>query len=341
MSKHKERILVVDDDQLIQNMLKVYLEIHGYEIEVVASGDAAVELFEEKRGQHGFDLMIIDQVMPGLDGLTAFQKIQKIDNCLAAVMLTGYPTINLAIRFIQLGGTNVLSKPFDPQSGILVVAIQEALNYKRIKNAQSAVIKDDHAEPLVFLDEDSQSKMKVPQIATDNSVWKVLIIDDDEAAHQATRLALDTFLFDGRVLLLYSAYSVDEAKSWLNDNSDVALVIVDANMETEFAGFDVIQHIREVMGNRLVRIIFRTDQLGDLPEQKVVLEQEIDGFLTKQDVSSQRLTVMVTTILRAYRDLLIPERQRQQMITELEVANHVKDDLQRRIELLEQQLSAR
>lgn len=336
MSNSKERILIVDDDKLIRNILRVYLEEHNYDVEEAISGDAAVAIFKQRGLQHKFDLIILDQVMPGLDGLSTFQEIQKVDSHLPAVILTGYPTINLAIRFIQLGGINIVSKPFDPQSEVLVTTLREAINYAHIQLAQAAADQEESNEPLIFLDEGSETEHS---ITYNETAWKVLIIDDDEAVHRSTKLSLDKFVFDGKTLEIHSTYSASEAKDWLNLNQDVALVIVDSTMETVFAGFDVIKHIRKTMGNRITRIIFRTEQAGELPEQKVVIDQEIDGFLTKHDISNQGLTVMVTTILRAYRDLLIPERQRQEKIIELEVASKIQTDLQARISELESQLA--
>ncbi|MCF6282636.1 MAG: response regulator [Candidatus Polarisedimenticolaceae bacterium] len=336
MSKKRERILIVDDDKLIRNILRVYLEEHDYDVEEAISGDAAVAIIKQHGQQHNFDLIILDQVMPGLDGLSTFQEVQKIDAKLPAIILTGYPTINLAIRFIQLGGINIVSKPFDPQSEVLVTTLREAINYAHIQLAQAAADQEESNEPFIFLDEGSETESN---ITYDETTWKVLIIDDDEAVHRSTKLSLDKFIFDGKTLEIHSTYSASEAKEWLNHHQDVALVIVDSTMETVFAGFDVIKHIRKTMGNRLIRIIFRTEQAGELPEQKVVIDQEIDGFLTKHDISTQGLTVMVTTILRAYRDLLIPERQRQEKIVELKVSNQIQKELQARIDELENQLT--
>jgi CheY-like chemotaxis protein len=338
MNKPQERVLIVDDEKLSRVVVRAYLEERHYIVEEAASGEAAIEILTARGLQHGFDLIILDQIMTGIDGLTTFQKIQKIDKHLPAIMLTGYPSINLAIRFIQLGGTNIVSKPWDPHSGVFATIIHEALNYSHIQEAQAAANQASSNEPLLFIDDSNEDEQL---ITYDDTCWKVLVIDDDENIHRSTRLALDKFLFDGKPLLINSTYSASEAKEWLNHNQNVALVIVDSTLETVFAGFDIIRHIRETMGNRLIRIIFRTDHTGDLPEQKVVLDQEIDGFLTKDDITSQRLTVMVTTILRSYRDLLIPERQRQEKIAELKIASQIQQDLQQRIAELEQQIIAK
>jgi len=331
MSENPKNILIVDDDENIRNLLKIYLEAHEYTFEEAGSGESAVEIFTERQLQHGFDLVIFDQVMLGMDGVTTFSEIQKVDGRLPAIMLTAFPTINLAIRFIQLGGINFLTKPFDPMSGVLSTVIFEAMNYKRIMRDQvTAEMKKSKCENIVFQDESHVSE--VLQFRYDFASWKVLIVDDDEAIHAATRLVLEKFVFDGRAMEFHSAYSANEAITWLDANPAVALVLVDTVIETEFAGFDVIKHIRNTMGNRLIRIILRIEHAGELPEQKVVLDHDIDGFLPKEDISIQRFTIMVTTVFRAYRDLLVIEKQRQDSVEQLRLAHC-------RIAELESQLS--
>ncbi|MEE8483088.1 MAG: response regulator [Nitrospinota bacterium] len=180
MAERTKRILIIDDDKDIRALLRVYIEKRGYETEEAESGNEAIAIFKEKGVEHGFDLVITDQVMPGIDGLTTFQEIQKVDGRLAAIMLTGFPTINLTIRFIQQGGINFLTKPFDTRSEVLAVIIKEAINYKRIKRAQTETVREVSSEPLVFVDDDE--KTKAPPISYNASPWKVLIADDDEAA---------------------------------------------------------------------------------------------------------------------------------------------------------------
>ncbi len=337
MPTNKKRALIVDDNKAVLALLKAYLNKRDYEVEEAESGETAVDIFKERGLNHGFDIIIIDHIMPGIDGLTAFKEIQKTDSRLPAIMLTGFSSINLAVRFIQQGGINFLTKPFDSNSELLALAIGEALNYKRITRAQVSAVQESSSELLTFRDENAETEAS--QAPCKLSPWKMLIIDDDEAIHGSTRLLLEKFVFDGRLLEFYSVYSAGEAKSWLDDNPDVALVLVDTVMETEFAGFDVIKHIRKTMGNSLIRIILRAERYGELPVQKVVLDYEIDGYLAKQDVSIQRLIIMVTTAIRAYRDLMIIEKERQETVIELEAAHHEKENLETRIKKLEYRLS--
>ncbi|EGA66700.1 response regulator, partial [Vibrio brasiliensis] len=106
------------------------------------------------------------------------------------------------------------------------------------------------------------------------SVWKVLLVDDDEQMHQITRLALSGFSFEGRKLELISAYSGIEAREICLQHTDLALALVDVVMESEHAGLELVKYIREELNNSLVRIVLRTGQAGQAPEDRVIREYE-------------------------------------------------------------------
>jgi len=74
---------------------------------------------------------------------------------------------------------------------------------------------------------------------TDLPPWKILVVDDEEGIHAATRLALSRTTFRGRKLKFISAYSGAEALQVLQEQDDIALVLLDVVMETETAGLDV------------------------------------------------------------------------------------------------------
>ncbi|MBF4227929.1 phosphodiesterase, partial [Vibrio anguillarum] len=95
---------------------------------------------------------------------------------------------------------------------------------------------------------------------------------DDEQMHQITRLALRGFSFQGRPLELLSAMSGLEAREVLNTQPDIALALVDVVMETEHAGLDLVRHIREECKNRIIRLVLRTGQAGQAPEDTVIQE---------------------------------------------------------------------
>ncbi|MBF0463343.1 MAG: hypothetical protein HQL87_18430 [Magnetococcales bacterium] len=134
--------------------------------------------------------------------------------------------------------------------------------------------------------------------------WKILVVDDDEQVHILTKEVLRDFIFEGRPLLLLSGYSGQEAKSLLKTHHhDTALLLLDVIMETSHAGLDVVKFIREELGNHHLRILLRTGQAGQFPEEKIFEEYDINNFLDKTDLTSRRLKMAIKVALRTSRDI--------------------------------------
>lgn len=156
--------------------------------------------------------------------------------------------------------------------------------------------------------------------------WKVLIVDDEEEIHVVTRLALHDFSFGGRNLEFMSAYSGAEARQLIHDNPDVAIILLDVVMETDSAGLDVAQYIRQELGNHFVRIILRTGQPGLAPERRVLKVYDINDYRAKTELTQDRLFSVIYTALSSYRDLVSLARSRHQLIglvNEIEQLSHL------------------
>ncbi len=162
-------------------------------------------------------------------------------------------------------------------------------------------------DELVFAPETpSHGEVAEPSLAP----WRVLVVDDEPDVHRITARVLGDYRFRGRGLSLISAYSAAEARQRLAEIDDIAVIIVDVVMETERAGLDLVRHIRNERGDRLVRIVLRTGQPGSAPERDVILAYDIDDYREKSELTAPRLFTMITTALRAYEDLTTIERGR-------------------------------
>ncbi|MET0320366.1 MAG: DUF3369 domain-containing protein [Duganella sp.] len=140
--------------------------------------------------------------------------------------------------------------------------------------------------------------------------WRVLIVDDDVDVHAVTRLALRNVSFKDRELELFSAYSGREAFDILRDTPDIALVLLDVVMETDDAGLILARRIREELHNHIVRVVLRTGQPGQAPEQRVIIEYDINDYKAKTELTTQKLFTTVISSLRAYESLNMLERSR-------------------------------
>ena len=149
-------------------------------------------------------------------------------------------------------------------------------------------------------------------IATDG-YWTVLIVDDDPQVHIITKLALQRFSFMERTLRFLSAYSAKEAKAMIRAHPETAVILLDVVMETNNAGLDVAHFIREELGNQAVRLVLRTGQPGDAPEESVIFDYDINDYRTKTELTRQRLYTTILVSLRTYLHVSTIERQRSEL----------------------------
>ncbi len=140
--------------------------------------------------------------------------------------------------------------------------------------------------------------------------WLVLVVDDEPEVHAVTRLALSRLRYRGRALKLLSCLSAEEAAGVLRETSDIAIVLLDVVMETDDAGLRLVRTIREEIGNHAVRIILRTGQPGQAPEEDIVLAYDINDYKSKTELTAQKLFTSVVSALRAYTDILALETNR-------------------------------
>jgi PAS domain S-box-containing protein len=137
-----------------------------------------------------------------------------------------------------------------------------------------------------------------------------MIVDDDPEVHAITKLALRNFRFNDRGIQFLDAHSAAEARDILDTEPAVALVLLDVVMETEDAGLRLVQYIRQDLQNRKVRIVLRTGQPGQAPEQDVIVAYDINDYKSKTELTQQRLFTTVVAALRAYEDMVALEQSR-------------------------------
>lgn len=151
---------------------------------------------------------------------------------------------------------------------------------------------------LVF---NNRKDSPVKEIA--NNVWKILVVDDDPDVHEATEFALRGEVVLGGALQFLHAESGKECLEILNQNMDVAVILMDAVMETRDSGLIAIKRIRDEMQMHQVRIILRTGQPGDAPELDTIHLYDINDYKTKSELTRNRLLTSIITAIRSYSQL--------------------------------------
>ena len=142
-----------------------------------------------------------------------------------------------------------------------------------------------------------------PDAAARAAPWKVLIADDEPDVHVATKLALKDFSFNQRRIEFLDAYDGNKTCEILRQHPDTAVVFLDVVMESEDSGLKVVRRIREEIGNARVRIILRTGQPGQAPEQQVMLSYQINDYKSKSELTARKLFTSLVSALRSYQEL--------------------------------------
>ncbi|MDQ1331361.1 MAG: heterodisulfide reductase subunit, partial [Thermodesulfobacteriota bacterium] len=107
--RKKFHILVVDDELIVRNSLKDWLEDEGYDVAIASSGQEALDLMMDQ----AYHLMLLDIKMPGMDGVEVLNKAKEAYPALGVVMMTAYATVETAVEAMKKGAIDYIMKPFD------------------------------------------------------------------------------------------------------------------------------------------------------------------------------------------------------------------------------------
>jgi two-component system response regulator AtoC len=110
MSEAREKILVVDDEPSIRKYLRTLLEVDGFDVEVVSSGKEAIEKISA--GERP-DFIILDVLMPELNGIDTLKELMRIDRSLHVIMLSCSNEVGTVVEAIRIGALDYLTKPFE------------------------------------------------------------------------------------------------------------------------------------------------------------------------------------------------------------------------------------
>ena len=138
--------------------------------------------------------------------------------------------------------------------------------------------------------------------------WSILVVDDEPDVLAVTRLALKTIQVYGIPLRIHECASKAEAIEYLRKTAELpefALAIVDVVMETEHAGLELCQFIRDELQNRITPIVVRTGQAGKAPEREVIERYDISTYLTKVEATNEKLHATVVNAVRNYQQAVV------------------------------------
>jgi DNA-binding response OmpR family regulator len=133
-----DRVLVVDDEPMVRDVLSRYLTRDGFEVETAADGEAALAAFEAERP----DLILLDLMLPRVDGFEVFRRLREGGAASPVIMLTARGEVTDRIVGLEIGADDYVSKPFSPKE--VVARVRAVLRRSR------AAADGDDAAPLRF-----------------------------------------------------------------------------------------------------------------------------------------------------------------------------------------------
>ncbi len=197
-----QRILVVDDEPSIAELLTMALRYEGFEVEAAADGAEALQRFDGFRPH----LIVLDVMMPGLDGFAVAKRLAERRSSVPIVFLTARDTTEDKVRGLSLGGDDYMTKPFSVEE--LVARIRAILRRAGLSEEDPRLVFDE-----IELDEDTREVFRAgdPVDLTDTEfrLLRYLMLNPRRALTRAQ--ILDhvwnyDFGGDGRVLETYISY---------------------------------------------------------------------------------------------------------------------------------------
>jgi len=222
-----KRILIIDDEENIRRVMRLTLEAAGYEVGEATDGATGLELFGDGIA---WDAVLLDQRMPGMDGLETLRHINDRDPSARVIMATAYASIELAVDAMKLGATDFVRKPMTP--AILRNALVAALSKEPRRHEKFSGFAAEHvsAVPLIqiitmngFTILDSKNVRHEPNErrfivqSPTGTEHEVLVVIDDEAVSYVERMTRrklppENSFWTGQAEKLLSDYIWKESK---------------------------------------------------------------------------------------------------------------------------------
>jgi DNA-binding NtrC family response regulator len=219
MSKH---ILIIDDEEHIRQMMRLTLEAGGYAVGEARDGQEGLKLYGDGSGWDG---VVLDQRMPGMDGLETLRRLKVGNPSARVIMATAYASIELAVDAMKLGASDFVRKPITPETLRNAVAAALAKETKTAPASEEAApAKQAPASPPTietitmngFSIVDSDEQRRVPNqrrfliVGPDGTRQEVLVQIDEEPVGYVERLTR-------RRLPPESSFWTEQARDLLSD----------------------------------------------------------------------------------------------------------------------------
>lgn len=215
-----ERVLIIDDEEHIRRMMRLTLEAAGYEVGEAADGFEGLRIYGDGAG---WSAVVLDQRMPGIDGLETLRRLKAANPGARMVMATAYASIELAVEAMKLGAADFVRKPMTPEMLRNAVAAVLARSVPVGSTSTTPAIETITMNGFSILDPDKDEWQAPEQrrftvVSPTGTRHDVLVEIDEEAMNYVERLT-------HRRLPYESLFWTDQARRLLADylwsNGDV------------------------------------------------------------------------------------------------------------------------
>lgn len=131
-----QRILVIDDEEPIRELLKDFLESKGFEVSIAGDGESGLNLLKVEK----FDLFLLDLMMPGISGLDVLREAASQNISAVSIVITAHATVQTAVEAMKLGAFDYITKPFNLEE--LFLAIKRALDVSKLQEENTRLKKE-------------------------------------------------------------------------------------------------------------------------------------------------------------------------------------------------------
>ena len=233
------KILIIEDDKEINNLIKVYLEENSYTTESIFDGMKASRLLKEKSEE--FDLAILDIMLPFKSGDNVLSELRTHSN-LPVIMLSAKDSVHTKIDMIRLGADDYMTKPFDLDE--LIVRIEAVLR-RSAGNASGASNKSDKDNDSS--DNQSEKKLTYKNIIMDTNAKRVYIAENELELTAREYEILELFLKNPTKL--FSKANIYESV-WNEEYivEDTTLKVHMSNLRNKLRKYDDFDYIETVWG---------------------------------------------------------------------------------------------
>ena len=191
----KEKILVIDDDAGIRQVLSESLSGMGYTVHAIESGEKALSAIRD----HGCDLLILDLVLPRIDGMEVLKEVNRHHPEMAVIMITGYASVETAIKAMKMGAFDYIVKPFRMEEVELIVA--KALERSRLKREN------------VYLRRQIESHFGVSGLAGNSPAMKKVLGLIEQVASTRSTVLITGSVGTGKELVARAVHSSGDRKA--------------------------------------------------------------------------------------------------------------------------------